>query len=129
MLNSFKDIKQRIKEDPTWYDCNGTPRYGKFHPIMSPNIYASQVLLVKIACQACGKIFLVEMNYSMQDEIYLKYPHKFSVDKVPHYGDPPSHPDCSGVTMNCDDLKVVEYWDRDNCARDWKKLKLSRSKK
>jgi hypothetical protein len=33
-----------------------------------------------------------------------------------HYGDPPFHPldsQCSGTTMNCDDLRVVEYWVRD----------------
>lgn len=40
-----------------------------------------------------------------------------------HYGDPPRHDhhdDCpAGDTMNCIDLRVIEYWTRKNEARDW----------
>jgi hypothetical protein len=30
-----------------------------------------------------------------------------------HYGDPPAH-GCVGDTMNCYDLRIVEFWVKDN---------------
>ena len=40
-----------------------------------------------------------------------------------HYGDPPNVHCCpAGPTMNCDDLRVCEYWRRDQ-AFDWQRHK------
>ena len=42
MKANYADILIRIKEEPKWYDENGTPRYEKFHPSFSPDIYARE---------------------------------------------------------------------------------------
>jgi hypothetical protein len=102
----FSDITSRIVEDPSWWDSNGTPRYGKFRPNRCPDIYSDIVVLLRIACQSCGREFDVEMHAVLWGE-------QFNPKKL-HYGDPPSH-DCVGDTMNCDDLAVVEVWHRDSC--------------
>lgn len=124
MKAQYSDIRNKIKEDPQWYDENGVPRYEKFSPELSPNIYAEEVVLLEIACQACKRKFLVEMNWSKMDAIfrrlnresfstrmqqYLKSrdEHMFPL----HYGDPPIH-GCVGDTMNCCDLRVVEFHKR-----------------
>jgi hypothetical protein len=120
---SFKDIIKRAGK-PKWYDENGTPRYGKFHPDMSPNIYAEQVLLIQIGCQSCPKKFLVEMNYCKFHQVHYRCPRgPFKIEgRIPHYGDPPIH-GCVGDTENCEDIKIVEFWNRNNCAHEWELLK------
>ena len=106
MRNNYEDIRSRIAEQPSWYDSNGAPRYGEFEPSMCPNIYARQVFLLRIACQRCGEQFLVEMNSGWFNKIYEP--------RILHYGDPPVH-GCVGDTMNCDDLEVVQVWNREDC--------------
>ena len=101
MHSNYGDIRTRITEQPTWYDQSGCPRYGPFDPEMCPNIYAREVVLLEIACQYCKREFLVEMHDS--GYTLLGNPTKL------HYGDPPAH-GCTGDTMNCDDLQVVEVW-------------------
>ena len=104
MVNhSFRDIISRIAEDPSWWDSNGTPRYGKFSPDQCPDIYSDTVVLLRIACQDCGCEFDVEMHASL-------WCGSFNPQKL-HYGDPPSH-GCIGDTMNCDDIAVLEVWHR-----------------
>jgi len=129
----FEDIRARIKEEPTWYDANGTPRYGKFNPDMSPNIYASEIILMEISCQDCKMKFLVEMNWSVTDKVWDRHSESFfnrmriwlktEEDKkyhTPfHYGDPPSH-GCVGDTMNCYDLRIVEFWKKEKF--EWKRM-------
>lgn len=119
----YQDIKSRIKDPILWYDCNGVPRYDKFTPELSPNIYAEEVLLVEISCQDCRSKFLVEFNWSMIDRIFDRHAESFTTDmrewlkRKPedrhmaplHYGDPPAH-GCVGDTMNCYDLRIVEFW-------------------
>lgn len=146
MKPTYSDIVTRIEEDPTWFDENGAPRYGKFTPDQMSNIYADEVVLLEIACQSCRKRFLVEMNFSrshammqvarqaidakldandlfdkiksFSDEVkswseQLKLVESKEHLYVPlHYGDPPNH-GCTGDTMNCYDLKIVEFWVRD----------------
>jgi hypothetical protein len=109
MHHDFEDIRSRISEPPSWFDSNGTPRYGEFDPGACPCIYADEVALVEIACQACDQKFMVEIHRSITE-------HGFGwtlASKVRslHYGDPPAH-DCTGDTMNCLDLRVVEFWRR-----------------
>lgn len=114
----YKDILERIQEEPTWWDNNGCPRYGEFNPMLAPNVYAIEVLLLLISCQNCRKRFKVEMHFDMLDQFNLI---KDPIVKVPtlkdcieakeriHYGDPPFH-NCVGDSMNCYDLKVLEFW-------------------
>ena len=109
MHSNYEDIKSRINELPKWYDSNGVPRYGKFDPEYCPDIYSEVVVLLKIACQDCGQQFEVELHSDFFSSI--KYPKKL------HYGDPPIH-GCVGDTMNCNDLEVLEVWQREGIG-DW----------
>ena len=59
MKNNYSDITSRIAQEPDWYDENGTPRYGEFHPKQLPDIYANEAVLYKISCQNCGTQFKV----------------------------------------------------------------------
>ena len=106
------DILARITEEPSWYDQNGTPRYGEFHPSDCPNIYSFQVILLRIACQACGTQFRVEMHSGWDIPIIGQL-------RELHYGDPPIH-DCVGDTMNCEDLEVLQVWTKD--LSDWTRI-------
>lgn len=117
MHEAYEDITSRISEEPTWYDQNGTPRYGKFTPDGCPNIYSSHVALMEIACQSCGKRFRVEMHTDVWND-HDTLPKKW------HYGDPPRH-SCmgGGDTMNCEDLFVLEVWSKSNPLRNWKRLR------
>jgi len=112
---NYTDITSRIAEPPTWYDQNGTPRYCKFSPDKCPNIYSRTVVLMRIACQNCGKEFDVEMHAGMWDHRRDHPPSKW------HYGDPPVH-DCVGDTMNCEDLEVLEVWHKNSDSIDWKRI-------
>lgn len=106
MKHSFEDIRDSIPEEPSWYDFNGTPRYGRFHPDMCPDIYTRHVVYMRIECQCCRKEFLVEMHTGFWE------PHTKLPPKEWHYGDPPWH-GCTGDTMNCTDVEVMEVWKRD----------------
>ena len=130
MKSNYADIRARIDEEPTWWDENGCPRYGKFHPNLSPNIYAHEVMLLEIACQECGRRFLVEMSTrpwfdtSFRAQITACQERRARGDNhlgTPvHYGDPPRHDGdkcAAGHTMNCYDLRIVEFWVKKR--RDW----------
>ena len=115
MKSSFDDIIA-VAGAPTFYDQNGTPRYGSFDP--KAYAYADSVILAKIACQDCGKHFLV----SMQDELYEKWDMTEWKRDVPHYGDPPVYcgDNCSaGYSMNSVMLEVLEFWKYDD-GIEWK---------
>jgi len=132
MRAAYNDIRDKIKGDPLWYDENGTPRYIKFHPDLSPNIYAEEIVLLEIACQYCHQKFLVEMNFCRFDLVFNKDKKSFQElvasfikdgSYIPfHYGDPPRHK-CAGggETMNCDDLRIKEFWVRKQCK--WARIK------
>jgi hypothetical protein len=127
MHSYYEDIRSRIKDEPQWYDCHGVPRYDKFKPQDSPNIYAEEVVLIEISCQDCNRRFLVEMNWSMMEMVFNRHSESFSTvmklwlkdpDRAKHfppvhYGDPPAH-GCVGDTMNCYDLRIVEFWKKDS---------------
>lgn len=141
MHHDFEDITSRISEQPSWWDSNGTPRYGDFVPKACPNIYAEEVALLLIRCQNCHKEFKVEMHMDMlqrvdrfaalkasgkvQDEDAKEVVKHFTLavwikEGVIHYGDPPRHDytECAaGQSMNCEDIKVLEYWRKDQW--DW----------
>lgn len=114
MHENYADIKKLTTQDPEWYDENGVPRYAKFEPGMCPDIYSNNVGLFVIACQHCGKKFVVEMHASIFDWKLRHPPSSW------HYGDPPIH-GCVGDTMNCDDLHVLEFWHREG-AGEWERM-------
>jgi hypothetical protein len=113
----FEDILSRISEKPSWYDSNGTPRYGGFNPDACPNIYASEVALVEIACQNCMERFLVEVHSDRHAKLDS---HRGSVKGritrgLIGYGDPPRHDagKClAGDTMTPYALRMVEFWEK-----------------
>lgn len=131
MNESYEDIKSLTKRKPDWFDSNGVPRYAKFKPDMCPNIYAKEVLLLEIACQDCRQKFLVEYHDDSvfgRDEIakrmrdWARRHRENRSEFIPvHYGDPPVH-GCIGDTMNCDDIRIVEFW-RQNDKTDWERVK------
>jgi hypothetical protein len=116
MHHHYDDITGRIKEPPLWYDENGVPRYCEFGPDEGASIYARQIALLEIACQACGERFMVAMSWT--PSLCATDQHDWSLadliqDGSIHYGDPPNA-DCCGIgaSMNCEDLRVVEFWVR-----------------
>jgi len=134
MKHHYRDIRERIAEEPLWWDEEGVPRYCEFAPNETNNIYADQAILLLIACQGCRKEFKVCMSQAryrayinaserlgrndLTDEDIKDYTLKeFVRSKRIHYGDPPNTGCCGGTTMNCIDLKVLEFWERPNF--DW----------
>jgi hypothetical protein len=118
MKAMYEDVLAAIANghegDPIWYDENGTPRFATHHPEMCPDIYASEVALLEIACQACERVFRAQMSrssYSTQLRAEVK-------SGAIHYGDPPNADCCpAGPTMNCLDLRVVEFWARGSARK------------
>jgi len=138
MHNSYSDIVDRIKEQPIWWDNNGVPRYEKFRPYLMPDIYADEAVLYLIECQGCGTEFQVAETHSFKDimramrgvcshlseeeqkELIRKQSEASTLASqiksgYLHYGDPPNTGCCgAGSTMNCMDIKVLEYWKKAN---------------
>jgi hypothetical protein len=143
MHHHYHDITSRISENPKWWDEHAVPRYSDFAPNECADIYADEVALIEISCQSCGRRFLVAMSenqwmygYRMLSKISAA--HDFAseelreaagkISETPladeiregaiHFGDPPNVGCClAGATMNCEDLRVVEYWRRE--ATEW----------
>jgi len=93
---------------PRWWDENGTPRFAVHHPSLCADIGASEVALVKIACQACLQVFEVQMSWGMRRAAeHAAFGHgqhggspaihvvtelsDFVEARTLHYGDPPYH--------------------------------------
>lgn len=114
MNANYEDILSRIPEPPKWFNEHAVPRFCDFSPEETANIYATRVALVQIACQRCGREFKVCMSESgweiFKGKMSLK--DEILVGSL-HYGDPPNVRCCEvGPTMNCIDLRVIEYWHR-----------------
>ena len=146
MHNGYEDILDRINENPTWYDENGTPRFGEFSPNQVPDIYSDEVVLYHINCQGCGKPFHVAESHSVMDDMrsignYICH-HMTDAERIEkikevsealkiearikakslHYGDPPNTGCCSGTTMNCMDIKVIGYWKKSENRMEWERV-------
>jgi len=127
MHASYSDITSRIKESPKWHDSDGVPRYADFHPEHSPNIYADQVVLLRIRCQDCGRPMKVELNSCSMDLVrgHSKLRERVTGRTI-HYGDPPIHNEqdgtfChAGCTMNSIPERVLEFWQKDGF--DWRRV-------
>lgn len=115
MNHDYADIRSRIPEPAQWWDEHAVPRYCTFTPDAVADIYAQQVALCDIACQGCGARFHVAFSWSQHE--WRKGEMVTTGDITPteaarlHYGDPPNVGCCgAGATMNCDDLRVLEFW-------------------
>ena len=128
-INASSDNKRCCScvATPAWWDENGTPRFAPHHPKLCPDIYATEVALLRISCQRCGAEYDVQMSWSMYGSIQMaarlgtpldtKIAETMLSAKVRagtiHYGDPPCDRCAAGSTMNCWDLRVLEFWSRD----------------
>jgi hypothetical protein len=109
----YNDIIEKLGT-PIWFDECAVPRYCEFKPDRIANIYARECCLLEIACQDCGHRFLVAMSWSSWDMVNNKGRLSEEIEKI-HYGDPPNIGCCpAGPTMNCEDLRVVEFWKEEN---------------
>jgi hypothetical protein len=122
----YHDITSRLGA-PLWYDECGVPRYDPFEPRLCNNIYADEAVLLWVACQQCERRFPVAMSMAWMERVQTAMKRGDDVGLIMadpnyslagliglgaiHYGDPPCH-GCVGDTMNCDDLRVLEYWHR-----------------
>ena len=119
MNHHYKDIRDRIAEEPEWFDEHAVPRYGAFSPKESANIYAKQVALVLIACQNCGRRFKVcfsacRLVIASGGDLW-----RAITERSIHYGDPPNIECCpAGPTMNSEPIAVLEAWERSDYG-DW----------
>lgn len=115
MNQHYPDLIDKLGE-PMWWDEEGVPRYLPFTTSLLNDIYSDQAVLMKIACQGCGREFLVAKSLSVMDRVMNPHwkPLEDRVkDKSIHYGDPPNIGCCAaGPTMNCEDLAVIEFWKR-----------------
>lgn len=126
MHHHYNDITSRILAPPMWYDENAVPRYCDFAPDEVADIYATEVALVEIACQDCGQRFNVAFSWDRVEWVKgvprLHEAMTLADVKRLHYGDPPNAGCCpAGPTMNCDDLRVLEFWRKDE-AFTWTRI-------
>jgi hypothetical protein len=103
---------------PLWWDSNGVPRFVDHHPDLCADIYANEIVLMVVACQACAREFPVQLSVGLMDLIYASKREEATLEAliradIIHYGDPP-HVECcpAGPTMNVLDLRIVEFWRR-----------------
>jgi hypothetical protein len=109
MHESYEDITSKLGR-PLWWDEVACPRYDPFHPSMCADIYAKEAVLLEIACQNCGHRFMVAMSRGPADAWMAPFSEQIR-DGTLHYGDPPNLGCCmAGPTMNCEDLRVHQYW-------------------
>jgi len=123
MHEYYKDIINKIAEEPQWFDEFAVPRYCEFGPRRLADIYANVCALVLIACQSCGEQFKVAFSQNAMDKVRYKlmFPDKELPSlaaqikaKTIHYGDPPNIECCpAGPTETCINIKVLQYWKRD----------------
>ena len=116
MHPSYRDILSRIQERPLWWDQRGVPRYEPFHPDLSSNLYAEEIVLIEIACQGCHTRYFTEVCWSKYDGHPANgTPALSSMVRDIYYGDPPNAGCCKvGPTMSSIPLHTLEFWKREN---------------
>ena len=123
MLESYQDIIGRLGK-PLWWDEAGCPRYDPFRPDLCNDIYAEEALLMLIACQECGRQYKVAMTWKVWINQTLRLSWFLKDRHLPHYGDQPCFECGAGATMNCYDLEVLEFWERNKTTNHvWKRKK------
>lgn len=120
MYDWFADITDRIAEPPKWWG-KGVPRYCDFDPHRAR--YGRTVLLVRVACQACGRQFDTAIGTDAKLGKKLIHPATLrSIQEV--LGDPPHHLgengySCGGNGMLADEIAVLEAWEEAANRFDW----------
>lgn len=118
MNHHYAEILAAFPIPPLWWSENAFPRWVEFTPKELDNIYASECVLLEIACQGCGHKFVVAMSRSAAAYRLTEDGLDWS-EEPPHYGDPPNIGCCdAGPTMNVDLVRVIEHW-RQNKGLDW----------
>lgn len=118
MHTDYKDIRERIDEEPKWYDEHAVPRYCEFHPQEISNIYADKCCLFLIQCQACSQLFAVCLSQGHYDRGDMA---EAIAGRELHFGDPPNIGCCNtGDCMNSVPLRTLEFWERQN--GDWARV-------
>jgi len=69
MHTAYNDILELTDREPVWWTEDGVPRFCEFHPDDASNIYATEVVLLEIACQECGRRFLAELVFSRSQSV------------------------------------------------------------
>lgn len=120
MNNLYTDIRSRIPDPPVWFDENAVPRYCAFTPDEAANIYAKEVVLLRVTCQGCDREFDVCMSWGDMDWIRgVERLSKDVAERAIHYGDPPNVDCCpAGPTMNSVLQRVIEFWRAGSMASD-----------
>jgi hypothetical protein len=109
MYRRYEEIREKLGE-PLWHDDQGVPRYIEFHPSLC-GVYDTHVALLNIACQSCGKRFLVAASYNafIGFRIQLSLPTSDEAGSF-GFGDAPYHGGCAGETMTTDTMEIVQFW-------------------
>jgi ATPase family associated with various cellular activities (AAA) len=119
MFGDYSDITDRIAESPKWWDERGVPRYAEFEPHRVANIYAREVVLIEIACHACGRHFEVALSGqggAGSGENGRSMAENIRAGEIA-YGDPPNYGNCrDGASTTCYNLRVLQYWRRPHGA-------------
>lgn len=130
----YREILQAMGE-PRWWGEHGVPRYCDFKPQEADNIYADQVLLLRVECQGCGHPFDVAMSttYSSKETL-ADYVRKTVIEeevvelmggpmrRYLMYGDPPNIGCCgAGPTMTSVPQRILEFWRNDAGNREWRR--------
>lgn len=137
MHEFYRDIRDRIPEDPIWFDEHAVPRYAPFSPGLCADVYAKEAVLLRILCQSCGYPmdvavtcgykYAIKLGWWKREQELIEaaikgtYLVKEIQENTIHYGDPPYHA-CpgGGETMNCVDVAVLQYWR--NTALEWQRF-------
>jgi len=134
MHQDYKDITDKLGT-PWWWDECGVPRYAPFRPSMANDIYADEVVLFEIKCQACGRSFEVCASMSVRKQIMLaegrgKNTLRELVErKSLFYRDPPNYGCCDvGPTMTSEPVRVIEFWVKNRNPKSAKYLEWQRVK-
>ena len=116
MLCQYRDILNMADEcgrgDALWFDENGVPRFCDFHPTRLADIYARTAILCRVACQSCGKTFMMAQSKGQLERVNGAWmeakPFPTDPDLIA-FGDPPCW-GCSGATMSSDTVEIVQRW-------------------
>ena len=115
MYQPYLDLRAEREDEPKWFDEYGVPRWCDFEPDAVNDIYANEVALIEIACQSCGRTYLMALSWNYGDNQVSLTDRLTERPDIVHCGDAPCWPEnrqCAGSTMNCEDLRVVEFWRR-----------------
>jgi len=135
MLCRYDDLRALTDKEPIWFDEQGVPRWCEFHPSKANNPYADEVALLEIECQECRRRYKVAVSWSLAfamienagkagaatfDQLKANRP-----SLHPHnlcWGDPPCWECSAGYCMSCFERRVLEFWQRGEGVREWKRL-------